>query len=473
MEPLRPLFWGQGMLLQPQHFQQQELYNSARLHHVLRLLVPYCWGIHLLRISESRLQNFMVEIEQCEVITFDGSLLRFGADVHPGTARIEPRSFEHELGAGGKPLSVYLGLRRLRPGESNLRELSNGSDAKTDAVHRRYIIEPAEVSDLLAGGETVCQVQYLVHDAQILFDVASGRSQDYELVKIAEINRSADGKGGVLSRNYIPPCLTLSSSSVLETMLKEVRDLITAKGRELGEYKRPGGSGGGAGAELSARDIGHVLMVQTLNRYIPLLHHHLEAGGTHPFFMYAILRQLVGELSSFSGSTTVLGLRNGEQGLPPYQHGGLWPCFSVARERILQLLDELATTPVGDVQLKRDGEYFTADLESRFLTGDNRYYLAIRSDLSPSQLYRELQDTGKITSRDDMPKLQKSFLFGLKLEVLDSPPEELLMRAHYRYFLVDQRSDHWQKIRQQGNITLYSKTMAPDTEIRLLAVYGK
>jgi len=66
----------------------------------------------------------------------------------------------------------------------------------------------------------------------------------------------------------------------------------------------------------------------------------------------------------------------------------------------------------------------------QFLTGDNRYYLAIRSDLTPAQLYKLLQETGKITSRDDMPNC-RSLPPRLKIEVLDSPPEELRMRAHY------------------------------------------
>jgi len=107
------------------------------------------------------------------------------------------------------------------------------------------------------------------------------------------------------------------------------------------------------------------------------------------------------------------------------------------------------------------------------LTGDNRYYLAIRSDLSPQELFRLLQATGKITSREEMPRLQNSALFGLKIEGLEIPPEELVMRAHYRFFLVDQRSDHWLKIRQQKNIAVYSTALAPQTEMRLLAIWGK
>jgi type VI secretion system protein ImpJ len=326
------------------------------------------------------------------------------------------------------------------------------------------------VPDVSVGNDHTCQVQYLVHDTQILFDVAAERAQNYELVKIAEINRSADGKGGMLSKQYIPPSITIKSSAVLETMLKEMRDLLTAKARELGTYSHRGGKDS---PELGARDLGYLLMVQMLNRYVPQFHHHLETGHGHPEVLYLLLRQLVGELSTFSQTTSVLGERGGDDGLPAYQHTDLWPCFSLATERARDLLNELTNAPVGDILLKHDGEFFAAALDQQFLTGDNRYYLAIRSDLTAAQLYKLLQETGKITSRSDMPNLQKSFLFGLTIGVLDSPPEELRMRAHYRYFLVDQHSPHWQRIAQQRNIAVYSTALPPDTEMRLLAIWGE
>jgi type VI secretion system protein ImpJ len=468
MESLRPLFWGQGMLLQPQHFQQQDSYHDGRLRHLFRLFSPFAWGVHSLHLNETGLHNFVFEIEQCELVTFDGTLLRFGAELHPSTARVAPRSFEHDLDPAGAPVAIYLGVRRVQPGESNLRNANGASTLVADANgHRRFVLEEAEVGDLFAGNEQICQLQYLVHDAQILFDVSAERSQDYELVKIAEVLRSPDGKGGMLSKQYVPPCVTIKSSPTLEVMLKETRDLLTAKGREIGQYTRR------EGTELGTRGLGQALILQTLNRYIPPFHHHLETGVTHPEDLYILLRQLVGELASFSSTTSVLGTRGNEEGLLPYQHHNLWPCFSLATRRVRDLLNELTSTPVGDVLLSHDGESFSAELDQQFLTGDNRYYLAIRSDLSPQQLYKLLQETGKITSREDMPQVQRSALFGLKIEVLETPPEELVMRAHYRYFLVDQRSDHWLKIRQKKNIAVHSTKLPPESEMRLLAIWGK
>ena len=474
MEPLRPLFWGQGMFLQPQHFQQQDWYQEARLQHYFHLFLPFCWGVKSLTLNEPALQNFLFEVEECEVVTWDGTILRFRGDSRPSNAKLEPRSFERDLDPGGKPLSVYLGIKRLQLEESNLLSSAavdgGGNGGAGGGEHQRFLLEEAETPDLYAAGDPPSSLQYLAYQAHILFDVPASRSQDYELVKVAEVLRSADGKGGILSKRYLPPAITVRSSLLLETMLKEIRDLLTAKGQELAQHRRRRGE---QLVELGTKDLSYLLMTQTVNRYIPLFHHHLEVGDTHPHFVYALLRQLVGELSSFSETVSVLGAREGEDVLPAYRHDQLWPCFDVATRRVKELLNELTTAPIGDILLRHDGEFFAANLEPQFFAGDNRYYLAIRSDLTPTQLFRLLQDTGKITSREEMPKLQKSFLFGLKIDGLEAPPEELVMRAHYRYFQIDRHSDHWHKIQQHQNIAVYCAALPPETEMRLLVIYSK
>jgi len=114
MEPLRPIFWGQGMFLQPQHFQQQDCYHEARWHHYLYWLAPFAWGIKSLVIREAAMQNFVCDIERCELVTWDGTLVCFQGDAGPSNVTLRPRSFEDVLDAGGRPLGVYLGVKRLQ-----------------------------------------------------------------------------------------------------------------------------------------------------------------------------------------------------------------------------------------------------------------------------------------------------------------------------------------------------------------------
>ena len=148
--------------------------------------------------------------------------------------------------------------------------------------------------------------------------------------------------------------MTVQSDPVLETITKEIRDLLTAKAREIFQYRRRRGE---QMVELGTRDLGYLLMTQTLNRYVPLFHHYLEGGEAHPYTLYALLRQLVGELSSFSETVSVLGAREGDEAIPPYRHDQLWLCFDLAARRVKELLNELTTAPIGDILLKYDGAF--------------------------------------------------------------------------------------------------------------------
>jgi type VI secretion system protein ImpJ len=463
------------MFLEPQHFQQQDWYHDARLRRYFHLFVPFSWGVRSLAVNELALQNFVFQIEHCEVVSWEGTILRFRGDAVPSNARTEPRSFEHELDPSGRPLNVYLGVRRVQPEGSNVQQLrvpGSTPRAQTDgATHCRYLLEPGAVSDLCGVSDQTCELQYMSYDVHVLYDVPAARSQDYELIKVAEVLRAAEGKGGVLSKRYIPPSITVHASPVLESMIGEIRDLLTAKGRELAEYRR---RRGGEIVELGSRDIGFLLLMQTVNRYIPVLHHDLEIGDTHPHVVYAHLRQLVGELSTFSGDVSVLGATEDEDVLPAYRHDQLWPCFDMATRRITRLLTEMTTGPVSDVLLRHDGDYFSATgIDENLFVGDNRYYLAIKSALAPHELSALMQDKGKITSLEDMPKLEKSYLYGLKIEVLEAPPEELLMRAHYRYFLIDRGSEHWERIQKHRTMAVYCHELPPETEMRLVVVFGR
>ena len=461
------------MFLQTQHFQQQDQYRDAQFRHAAHALHPFPWGVIDLEIDPTGLQNFVFDLRRVEILTWEGTVLQYRADQDSTNTSLEPRSFEQQLDPGGRALSVFVGVRRLQTTESNLADPSGGPSTNLSGgigKRSRFQLQSESIRDLTAEDEQKASLQYLRYEAQILFDAPSSRSQDYELVKIAEVVRAADGKGGRLSQTYAPPCVTMRGGSLLHDIVKEIRDRLTAKGRELGEYRR---RRGGETVELGSRDIGFLLLRQTVNRYIPMLHHVLEIEQAPPHAVYALLRQIVGELSTFSEQVSVTGALREEAPLPPYRHDALWPAFDRAAARIGFLLDEITTGPVGDVLLAYDGEYFSASLEESFFVGDNRYFLAIRSDRSTAELYRELQATGKITARDEIAKLQRSALFGLKIEGLDAPPEELLMRAHYRYFAIDLKGDHWAKIRVQRTLAVFCSSLPPETEIRLVAIFGR
>ena len=76
----------------------------------------------------------------------------------------------------------------------------------------------------------------------------------------------------------------------------------------------------------------YLLALRSLNRYASLLVHMAAARHGHPWQAYGLLRQLIGELSTFSGEISFTGEdQEGSQLLPDYDHSELGACFAAAR----------------------------------------------------------------------------------------------------------------------------------------------
>jgi len=93
MNANRPLFWHQGLLLQPHHFQQADFYFQSLLTPYYRFIQPYLWGTGELEIQESALGNRSFDLVSGEFLMPDKTHI-----VLPGNALVEPRSFDEDSG---------------------------------------------------------------------------------------------------------------------------------------------------------------------------------------------------------------------------------------------------------------------------------------------------------------------------------------------------------------------------------------
>ena len=110
----RPLYWNQGLLLQPHHFQQQDMYFQSLLAPYQRFIQPYLWGVGSVEIQESALGNRIFSLTAGEFLLMDGTHI-----ILPGNALAESRSFDEDWIEGEKPLTVFLGLRKYNDAGQN------------------------------------------------------------------------------------------------------------------------------------------------------------------------------------------------------------------------------------------------------------------------------------------------------------------------------------------------------------------
>ena len=272
----------------------------------------------------------------------------------------------------------------------------------------------------------------------------------------------------VLTADFIPPSVNVLNSAPLSRIVKEVHDQIASRGRQLEEYKQQRGI---HTAEFGARDMVYLLALRTLNRYIPQLNMLLGVQQIHPWQVYGVIRQLIGELSTFSGNVNVMGKTlEGETLCENYDHLNLFTCFSGLQATVTRLLDEITAGPEYVIKLIYDGTYYAADLQPAIFDGHNRFYLVVESEEDPKHIVDILQGIAKLASRESLPLFIARALPGIGLEHLPVAPQELPRRANCLFFKVDHHCDPWANVQQSKNLALYWDSAPEDLKVELMVV---
>lgn len=456
----RPLFWHQGLFLQPQHFQLQDQYTQTLLKPMHKYLTPCFWGTGAMEIQKTALGNRSFNLLSGQFLFKD---LTYA--VLSENALVQARSFEDAWEEGGKTFDVYLGLKKWNPGGRNVTVLGNLNDLSQ--VNTRFVTTTStdEVKDLHESGPEA-QVRCLHHVLKIFWQTEKEQLGDYELLPIARLEH--DGDDILLSRNFVPPCLILTAFEPLLKIVNDIRDQVASRSRQLESYKRERGV---HTAEFGARDMIYLLALRSLNRYVPLLIHQTEAGDVHPWTVYGVLRQLIGELSTFSEQISVTGeMENSRNLLGAYDHLRLGECFSGAQALITGLLDDITAGPEYMLQLMFDGTYYTTDLPPAIFEGHNRFYLLFETLEDPQTLMDSLKSIAKLSSRESLPILIARSLSGIELEYLQTPPQELPRRAQTIYFQINHHGDQWAQVQKGKNLALYWDTAPEDLKVELMVV---
>ncbi|MFZ1985139.1 MAG: type VI secretion system baseplate subunit TssK [Desulfatitalea sp.] len=456
----KPLFWHQGLFLQPQHLQLSSRYQEDLNLPLKQYLQPHFWGVGRYSVPAAALGNRTFHLTDGCFLFPDMTYVEL-----PGNAVVMPRSFETDWEKGSQHFNVYLGLRKFNLSGRNVTMVADethGVDVNTRWVTANTAVQ---VPDLHQDGPHA-DVQKLTYLLKIFWESERDQLGDYELIPIARLER--DQEQVRLSPHFVPPCLSVGADETLFKIIKEIRDQIGARSRQLEAYKRDRGL---HSAEFGARDMVYLLALRSLNRYASLLSHITAARHGHPWSVYGLLGQLISELSTFSGDISFTGENQaGQRLLLEYNHIDLGPSFASALALITQLLDQITAGPEYILPLMFDGTYFGADLPPAIFDGRNRFYLVMETETDPQQVLPALDRIAKLGSRESLPILIARSLSGVGMAHLATPPQELPRRGRALYFQVDHHSDQWAQVQKGKNLALYWDTAPADLKVELMAV---
>ncbi|MBN1290595.1 MAG: type VI secretion system baseplate subunit TssK [Candidatus Latescibacteria bacterium] len=460
MEPVKPVFWYQGLFLQPQHFQQFDLYLQSLFSPIINHQQPYFWGVCGIVIQGTALKNHTLSIDKGEFIFQDGTWTVF-----PGNSIIQSRSLNLDSLEAGRPFKVYLGLHKLDYQNENVSVIGESGDSSLKGTRFVTHAEPEIVNDLYQNGRAE-HIKLLNYDLKIFWESEKAELGDYYLIPVAEL--VYDEGQLTLSRNFIPPMVCVSGSEILKQHIHNIREHITSRCHKLEEFKSPREI---QTSELDPGYILYILALRSLNRYVPYFHHLTEIPDIHPWYVYGLLRQIIGELSTFTDRVDALGkLMDGTQLLPEYDHEHLFNCFDEAQTLISELLSGIIIGPESIIRLERENGYFKSDIPVDLFEGRYIFYLELITAENQNKVLEAMKNIAKISSIENMKILVGRALPGIPLEYSLIAPPGLPTRPNSYFFKIDQTHSQWVEIQKSQNICLFWDQAPKDTKAEIIVL---
>ncbi|WP_338772053.1 type VI secretion system baseplate subunit TssK [Massilia sp. METH4] len=437
----RKVVWSEGMLLQPQHLQQHDRY----LHGVIEARVAgvraYSWGFTALDIDEALLTQGKLALRGCSAVLPDGTPLVLPQD----DALPAPLDIPEDA----RDALVVLALPLRRPG---IAETCNGQADADTARYRTVEYEAMDSNGL--DNAALMQVGSLRLRLALARDVANA----FTVLGVARVvERRPDGRV-VLDAAYCPPCLDYRAAARLGAFADELVGMLGQRAQALAARLSQPGTGGAA-------EIADFLMLQLLNRSLPLFTHLAGMTGLHPEALYAELARLAGELATFSRPDKLA------TGYPVYRHDRLaesfQPVLDDLRAALSQVIDPHA------VALKLEERQFglrVAVVPDPELLRSATFVLAVNAHVPPEAVRSGFPAMVKIGSVEKIRDLVNLQLPGIALRPLPVAPRQLPFHAGYTYFELDRNSDYWRPLLTSAGFGLHVPNEYPGLQMEFWAI---
>jgi type VI secretion system protein ImpJ len=431
MRASQKIVWSEGLLMAPQHLQQQDRYHEGQLCDRLDALTPFNWGVLRVDVDKKALSAGQVQLTAFEGVLPDGVVLslRSGHPELPGTRGIAEH-FPH----AATHLDVYLGLPEEREGVDNF--------AEDPGAQVRYAANQRSMHDLAGSGSTA-EVPFARRRPLLLF--GDEPREGIVCFKLLEIVRDDSGSL-VISEPYVPPCLRVDASLFLVAGLRRLLGTMLTRQKALSEARRQAGH---ATVEFSAKDVTRFLLLSSINEYIPVLKHVIDSGHMSPCDCYTTLLKLAGQLTTFSTEISPTEL-------PRFEYTNLRATFEELFARLTSLLQATIEDNYVAVtlQARHDGMYMGTSDDDR-LWSCHQYVLAIKTELPEQPTATQVPRLSKLASWNEINGILTMATPGAAVEVTYRPPPEIPVKAGLVYFSVTTDNAYWRSIKSDKNIALY------------------
>lgn len=384
--------WHEGMLLSPQHFQQQTARWEGLLQSALLAQNPFAWGLRHLRLDGAALPAGQFRVQQVEAIFPDGTAVWYDAATHAGEAlaldlAAAAEAYPHQA------LTVYLVM-----------PVRTAAAAHGDTARYRSFEGDAVVDENTGEGAlAIPRLRPRLHLMAGEFPPAR-----WTALPIARIEQRDEA---FALTDYIPPLLAALPDSPLHELCAGVAQRLRAKALFLAERARAPSV-----AALTPVVWESKRQIQSLVTALPTLEALLASGQPHPWMLYLAFCTLAGHVAALADSLQ-------PPVLPAYRHEDVRPAFEAVREFVVRAVNEGISDAYLALPMERREGSFSLRFDSAWV--QRRLVLGIRRPAGASEA--DMVAWGQqclAASEEVIPSLREKRILGLRRQLL-GPGDEL------------------------------------------------
>lgn len=449
MKYLSRVVWSEGMYLGPHHFQAQSRYFEDSIRFATSSLWFEPWGLIAAQIDAEALKNGTVSLIHARGIFPDGLIFHMPeSDPLP-----EPRPIADLFPPASDSVTVALAVSPRRPEGSNTSIDGNGSQNPV-----RFRAEQQLLYDETTGRD---EKPVSLGRKNIELRLDSEPAGDLVKLPIARVMRSGSGEF-MLDPNFIPPCVEISASDRLMSLLGRLIEILEEKSSRFSRAA-PGGRER-SWAEFSTQEIANFWLLHTVNSALAPLRHDYTTKRRHPEGLYREMLRLGGALCTFAFDAH-------PRDLPLYDHHDLEKSFGTLDQHIRTYLETIVPTQYIAIPLVKRADYFyEAQITDQRVLDRARWIFAIRAQTGEPEVIARTPQIVKLCSKQFVPQLVQRALPGLALTHLPVPPAAIPAKVDFQYFGVSRSGPCWDHIMQTRQVGLYVPGDLPNPSLELLVI---
>lgn len=383
--------WHEGMLLLPQHFQQNDVRLSELMQFHISEISPFHWGVRYFEIDPAMLVSGVLYFHSLEAIMPDGLVISsYASEGELVSIDLTPYEAEMEL----NPMMLYIAVPKYKYGAAN----ATGNAARF--VSR----ESLSVVDENTGDNEILIPRLVPNVMLFVGQQPPSNYVSFPLFKIAR-----DSNAYVL-KEYISPCLKVEQTSSLGVTCSEVCKRIREKIAFLSEQLLSNSS------RLPVSDAENIARALSIG-LLPF-EALLKSNASHPFTLYVGLCGLAGE---------VAGLHPAQIPplIEPYDHNNLLTTYSRLIEYILDMINRIQEEYTV-VPFRLDDRTFSLALRDNWFNNQLIMGAKVSLGMSIRELNQWIEQCVIVTDSAVMGAMDSRVL-GASRRIIDSPDEIRLL----------------------------------------------